>query len=141
MFYEIIKFIFHVCFSFTIHVFTGLGLCKIFMYLIKSLTGIFDIVLFQLPGRKSSGPGGWAIQGKLHIYLWLGLMKQKKNLLPGIPKGYELTYELRNIERSLTLPPITLHYTQKQVKCNEKMDHTQILPLYRYLRLGKVKLG
>ncbi|XP_064096144.1 otoferlin-like isoform X4 [Macrobrachium nipponense] len=76
--------------------------------------GITQTIFLKLPGRKSSGPGGWAIQGKLHIYLWLGLMKQKKNLLPGIPKGYELTYELRNIERSLTLPPITLHYTQKQ---------------------------
>lgn len=47
--------------------------------------------------------------------MWLGLMKHKKNLVTGIPKGYELSYELRNIERSLTLPPITLHYTQKQV--------------------------
>ncbi|KAK7066884.1 Protein kinase C conserved region 2 (CalB) [Halocaridina rubra] len=76
--------------------------------------GITQTIFLKLPGRKSSGPGGWSIQGKLHIYLWLGLMKQKKHLLPGIPKGYELTYELRNIERSLTLPPITLHYTQKQ---------------------------
>lgn len=48
--------------------------------------------------------------------MWLGLMKQKQNLVPGIPKGYELCYELRNIERALTLPPISLHYTQKQVQ-------------------------
>ncbi|XP_047477393.1 LOW QUALITY PROTEIN: otoferlin-like [Penaeus chinensis] len=68
-----------------------------------------------LPGRKSSGPGGWAIQAKLQIYIWLGMMKHKKHFLPGIPKGYETPYELRNIERTMTLPPITLHYTQKQI--------------------------
>lgn len=73
------------------------------------------IVALQLPGRKSSGPGGWAIQAKLQIYLWLGLAKHKKHLLPGIPKGYEMCYEFRNIERPLTLPPTSLHYTAKQV--------------------------
>ncbi|MPC26740.1 Fer-1-like protein 6 [Portunus trituberculatus] len=68
----------------------------------------------ELPGRKSSGAGGWAIQAKLQVYMWFGLMKQKKNMVPDIPKGYEMCYELRNIERSLTLPPVSLHYTQKQ---------------------------
>ncbi|CAL4086030.1 unnamed protein product, partial [Meganyctiphanes norvegica] len=69
----------------------------------------------DLPGRKASGPGGWAIQAKLQIYLWLGLAKHKKHFIDGIPKGYELTYELRNIERPMTLPPISLHYTQKEI--------------------------
>ena len=72
----------------------------------------------QLPGRKSSGAGGWGIQAKLQVYMWFGLMKQKKNMVPDIPKGYEMCYELRNIERSLTLPPVSLHYTQKQVGNN-----------------------
>ncbi|XP_069175829.1 otoferlin isoform X3 [Procambarus clarkii] len=76
--------------------------------------GITQTLFLKLPGRKSSGPGGWAIQAKLQVHMWLGLMKHKKNLVPGIPKGYELSYELRNIERSLTLPPVSLHYTQKQ---------------------------
>ncbi|KAG0710969.1 Otoferlin [Chionoecetes opilio] len=76
--------------------------------------GVSQTLFLKLPGRKSSGPGGWAIQAKLQVYMWLGLMKQKKNLALGIPKGYEMCYELRNIERTLTLPPVTLHYTQKQ---------------------------
>ncbi|XP_042243483.1 otoferlin-like isoform X3 [Homarus americanus] len=76
--------------------------------------GVTQTVFLKLPGRKSSGPGGWSIQAKLNVYMWLGLMKHKKNLVPGIPKGYELSYEIRNIERSLTLPPVSLHYTQKQ---------------------------
>ncbi|ROT67741.1 hypothetical protein C7M84_014164 [Penaeus vannamei] len=77
--------------------------------------GVTQTLFLKLPGRKSSGPGGWAIQAKLQIYLWLGMMKHKKHFLPGIPKGYETPYELRNIERTMTLPPITLHYTQKQI--------------------------
>ncbi|KAK4312408.1 hypothetical protein Pmani_016177 [Petrolisthes manimaculis] len=76
--------------------------------------GITQTVFIKLPGRKSSGPEGWGIQAKLQVNMWLGLIKQKQNLVPGIPKGYELCYELRNIERTLTLPPISLHYTQKQ---------------------------
>ncbi|XP_050710389.1 otoferlin-like isoform X3 [Eriocheir sinensis] len=76
--------------------------------------GVCQTLFLKLPGRKSSGPGGWAIQAKLQVYMWLGLMKQKKSLVPGIPNGYEMCYELRNIERGLTLPPVSLHYTQKQ---------------------------
>ncbi|KAF2368428.1 C2 domain [Trinorchestia longiramus] len=77
--------------------------------------GLLRTVFLKLPGRKSTGPGGWAIQAKLQIYLWLGLAKHKKHLLPGIPRGYEMCYEFRNIERPLTLPPTSLHYSAKQV--------------------------
>ena len=79
----------------------------------------------KLPGRKSTGPGGWTIQAKLQIYLWFGLSKHKKYLLPGIPKGYEMCYEFRNIERPLTLPPITLHYTSKQVSDGYTTKHVR----------------
>lgn len=68
-----------------------------------------------MPGKKSSGPSGWVIPAKLQIYLWLGMLKHKKNFINGIPKGYELTHEIRNVERPRALPPSTIHYIEKHV--------------------------
>ena len=74
--------------------------------------------VLQLPGKRSSGSGGWPIQAKLQIQLWFGLNRHKKHILTGIPKGFDSSYELRNIERASILPPITLHYKEKQVMNN-----------------------
>ncbi|XP_065213777.1 otoferlin-like isoform X2 [Planococcus citri] len=67
----------------------------------------------KLPGKKGTGTSGWTIQTKLDIYLWLGLLKHKKYFLNGYPKGYEMTNEVRNIERPYALPPLKIHYTEK----------------------------
>uniref|UniRef100_A0AAQ5YLP0 Otoferlin n=1 Tax=Amphiprion ocellaris TaxID=80972 RepID=A0AAQ5YLP0_AMPOC len=39
--------------------------------------------------RVSFGPAGWTVQSKIEIYLWLGLNKQRKDYLSGLPNGFE----------------------------------------------------
>uniref|UniRef100_A0A6Q2YPV7 C2 domain-containing protein n=1 Tax=Esox lucius TaxID=8010 RepID=A0A6Q2YPV7_ESOLU len=39
--------------------------------------------------RKGFGPAGWTVQAKMEMYLWLGLNKQKKDFLSGLPNGFE----------------------------------------------------
>lgn len=77
---------------------------------------MFNWPICQLPGKKSSGPRGWTIPAKLQIFLWLGMLKHKKNFINGIPKGYEATHEIRNVERPRALPPSTIHYVEKHVR-------------------------
>ncbi|XP_031355139.1 otoferlin-like, partial [Photinus pyralis] len=77
--------------------------------------GKVQTIFLKLPGKKAVGPTGWAIQAKLQISLWLGLLKQKKNFLNGVPNGYEITQEIRNADRPHALPPLTIHYTEKHV--------------------------
>ncbi|KAJ8935193.1 hypothetical protein NQ314_012950, partial [Rhamnusium bicolor] len=69
----------------------------------------------NLPGKKGTGPSGWAIPAKLQIYLWLGMLKHKKNFINGIPKGYEISQEIRNVERPRALPPSIIHYVEKHI--------------------------
>lgn len=75
--------------------------------------GKVQTMFLKLPGKRSIGPSGWAIPAKLQIYLWLGMLKHKKNFINGIPKGYEITQEIRNVERPRALPPSTIHYVEK----------------------------
>ncbi|KAK5642921.1 hypothetical protein RI129_009088 [Pyrocoelia pectoralis] len=77
--------------------------------------GKVQTIFLKLPGKKAMGPTGWSIQAKLQISIWLGLLKQKKNFLNGIPKGYEITQEIRNADRPRALPPLTIHYTEKHI--------------------------
>ncbi|KAG8297656.1 hypothetical protein J6590_031697 [Homalodisca vitripennis] len=76
-------------------------------------TQLIGILLFMLPGKKGLGPSGWAIQCKLQIYMWLGLIKHKKNFVNGLTKGYEVSHEIRNAERPRAMPPSVIHYTSK----------------------------
>ncbi|XP_069701783.1 otoferlin-like [Periplaneta americana] len=70
-------------------------------------------LFLKLPGKRGMGPSGWTIQAKLQIYMWLGLLKHKKNFVNGLPKGYELSHEIRNAERPRALPPSVIHYVEK----------------------------
>nr|CAD7193654.1 unnamed protein product [Timema douglasi] len=70
-------------------------------------------LFLKLPGKKGIGPSGWSIQAKLQVYMWLGLLKHKKNFVNGLPKGYEVSHELRNAERPRAMPPSTIHYVEK----------------------------
>uniref|UniRef100_A0A8D8QAC2 Otoferlin n=1 Tax=Cacopsylla melanoneura TaxID=428564 RepID=A0A8D8QAC2_9HEMI len=72
-----------------------------------------NTLFLKLPGKKSMGPNGWTIQAKLQMYLWLGLVKHKKYFVNGIPKGYEMSHEIRNAERPRALPPSVIHYSEK----------------------------
>jgi len=72
-----------------------------------------NLLFGQLPGKKGSGPSGWAIQAKLQMYLWLGVLKHKKDLLKGLPEGYEDTPLLRRACRILGSPPLSIQYNCK----------------------------
>lgn len=47
--------------------------------------------------------------------MWLGMLKHKKNFVNGLPKGYQLSNELKNLDRPHALPPSILHYLEKHV--------------------------
>ncbi|GLG95877.1 C2 domain containing protein [Gryllus bimaculatus] len=68
---------------------------------------------FLLPGRRGLGPGGWAVQAKVTIYTWLGLLKHKKHYVDGLPTGYVESHELRNADRQTALPPAHIRYCDK----------------------------
>uniref|UniRef100_A0A8C9XYB9 Otoferlin n=1 Tax=Sander lucioperca TaxID=283035 RepID=A0A8C9XYB9_SANLU len=51
--------------------------------------GKVKAVFLKLPGKKGFGPAGWTVQAKLELYLWLGLNKQRKDFLSGLPNGFE----------------------------------------------------
>uniref|UniRef100_A0A8C5AUZ2 C2 domain-containing protein n=1 Tax=Gadus morhua TaxID=8049 RepID=A0A8C5AUZ2_GADMO len=63
--------------------------------------------------RPGFGPAGWTVQAKLEVYLWLGLNRQRKDYLSGLPNGFE--------ENKLSRPglppspPISLTYMMKQI--------------------------
>ncbi|XP_057656510.1 otoferlin-like isoform X1 [Diorhabda carinulata] len=77
--------------------------------------GKVQTMFLKLPGKKAMGPSGWSIPAKLEIFLWLGLLKHKKDLFNGLPGGYEHTQEIKNIERPRALPPNTIHYIEKHL--------------------------
>ncbi|XP_012269850.2 otoferlin isoform X2 [Athalia rosae] len=75
--------------------------------------GKIQTMFLKLPGKKRFGPSGWSIQTKLQIYMWLGILKHKKYFIQGLPKGYEVSHELRNVDRPRALPPSVIHYVKK----------------------------
>ncbi|XP_071746024.1 otoferlin isoform X2 [Lepeophtheirus salmonis] len=76
-------------------------------------SGCVQTLFLKLPGRKGTGSGGWMIQAKLQIYLWLGSTKHKKAFPSGIPSGFQITNELLNAEKLGLSPPLSIHYTEK----------------------------
>uniref|UniRef100_A0A8C3RFP9 Otoferlin n=1 Tax=Cyanoderma ruficeps TaxID=181631 RepID=A0A8C3RFP9_9PASS len=71
-------------------------------------------VFLKLPGKRGFGPAGWTVQAKMEIYLWLGLNKQRKDFLSGLPCGFEEKRVPRG-QNLPSFPPISLLYTKKQV--------------------------
>ncbi|XP_036729983.1 otoferlin isoform X2 [Balaenoptera musculus] len=70
-------------------------------------------LFLKLPGKRGFGSAGWTVQAKLELYLWLGLSKQCKDFLCGLPCGFE---EVRAAQGPglHAFPPISLLYTKKQ---------------------------
>ncbi|XP_057414217.1 otoferlin isoform X3 [Balaenoptera acutorostrata] len=70
-------------------------------------------LFLKLPGKRGFGSAGWTVQAKLELYLWLGLSKQRKDFLCGLPCGFE---EVRAAQGPglHAFPPISLLYTKKQ---------------------------
>lgn len=60
-----------------------------------------NIPLFtQLPGKRSVGAGGWQLQAKLTIMLWLGLYEDRDKFMETLPAG--CTPRTSNIPRHIT---------------------------------------
>ncbi|XP_061559537.1 otoferlin isoform X4 [Phycodurus eques] len=77
--------------------------------------GKVKAVFLKLPGKKGFGPAGWTVQAKLELYLWLGLNKQRKEFLSGLPNGFE-ELKVAKTDRYLhSVPPVSLVYNMKQV--------------------------
>nr|XP_015203273.1 PREDICTED: otoferlin isoform X3 [Lepisosteus oculatus] len=76
--------------------------------------GKVKTVFLKLPGKKGFGPAGWTVQAKMEMYLWLGLNKQRKDFLSGLPNGFEENKTVKGPGLQ-SFPPISLTYTMKQV--------------------------
>ncbi|XP_040283026.1 otoferlin [Bufo bufo] len=76
--------------------------------------GKVKCVFLKLPGKRGFGPAGWTVQAKMEVYMWLGLNKQRKDFLCGLPCGFE---EIKAVKGPglQSFPPISLSYTKKQV--------------------------
>ncbi|XP_055599374.1 otoferlin-like [Uranotaenia lowii] len=82
-------------------------------------TGIFcskvQTVFLKLPGKQSEGPAGWQVQAKLSIYLWLGVLKHKKSFFQGLPRGYDLSHELKHADKTTVPAPSDVRYVDKHI--------------------------
>ncbi|XP_078506103.1 otoferlin [Lissotriton helveticus] len=76
--------------------------------------GKVKTVFLKLPGKRGFGPAGWTVQAKMEVYLWLGLNKQRKDFLSGLPCGFEENKGAKGPGLQC-FPPISLVYTKKQV--------------------------
>ncbi|XP_012659163.1 otoferlin [Otolemur garnettii] len=70
-------------------------------------------LFLKLPGKRGFGSAGWTVQAKLELYLWLGLSKQRKEFLCGLPCGFEEVKAAQGLGLH-SFPPISLVYTKKQ---------------------------
>lgn len=77
--------------------------------------GNVQTIMLRLPGNKSNTPAGWTVQAKLSIYLWLGIIQNRQFSYSGLPKGFDLSPEIRNAERPGALAPSNIHYLEKHV--------------------------
>ncbi|KAF3700952.1 Otoferlin Fer-1-like protein 2 [Channa argus] len=71
-------------------------------------------IFLRIPGKKGFGPAGWTVQAKLEVYLWLGLNRQRKDYLSGLPNGFEEN-KLSKGPGLPCSPPISLTYMMKQI--------------------------
>lgn len=80
--------------------------------------GTYTLLLLQWPGKKASSPSGWNIPAKISVYLWLGVLQDKKHYIDGLPQGYELSLEIRNADKLRSNAPAVIFYAEKHV-CNK----------------------
>ncbi|XP_077477285.1 otoferlin b [Stigmatopora argus] len=76
--------------------------------------GKVKTIFLRIPGKRGLGPAGWTVQSKIEIYLWLGLKRQRKDYLWGLPNGFEEN-RLSAEGASPFSPPVSLTYTMKQI--------------------------
>lgn len=83
--------------------------------------GKVQTAILKLPGKQANVPSGWNVQAKLTLYIWLGILKHKQYFFSGLPKGFDMSQELRNAERVGALAPSNIHYLEKHVNTNNFM--------------------
>ncbi|XP_061780504.1 otoferlin-like isoform X1 [Nerophis lumbriciformis] len=76
--------------------------------------GKVKTIFLRIPGKRGFGPAGWTVQSKIEIYLWLGLNRQRKDFLCGLPNGFEEN-KLSRGPGLASAPPISLTYMMKQI--------------------------
>lgn len=74
-------------------------------------------VVLKLPGKHGAAntPASWCVPAKLTLYLWLGVLADKRHFFAGLPRGFEMSTELRNADRVGALAPANVHYVEKHV--------------------------
>ncbi|KAM7395295.1 hypothetical protein PAMA_006863 [Pampus argenteus] len=80
--------------------------------------GKVKAVFLKLPGKKGFGPAGWTVQAKLELYLWLGLNKQRKDFLNGLPNGFEEIRAAKMGTGLQSIPPVSLIYNIFQLRAH-----------------------
>ncbi|XP_033118716.1 otoferlin-like isoform X3 [Anneissia japonica] len=83
--------------------------------------GKINTLFLRLPGKKASGPEGWSVQAKLDVYLWLGLNKHRRDVMKGLPTGYEQSKEVKSIMKPSGIPPLLITYKERhcyQLRCH-----------------------
>ncbi|XP_006879370.1 PREDICTED: fer-1-like protein 6 [Elephantulus edwardii] len=64
----------------------------------------------KLPGKR---PGGWSVQGKVDVYLWLGSTRHSGAILDNLPSGYEAEKSSKATDSSH--PPDNLIYQDRHL--------------------------
>lgn len=72
-------------------------------------SGKMQTYFLSLPGKSGLGEKGWAIQCKLQCLIWLGLLKNKKDMLKHLPLGF---IKPPRIDKSTAPPPNELVYSE-----------------------------
>uniref|UniRef100_A0A8C9XW07 Otoferlin a n=1 Tax=Sander lucioperca TaxID=283035 RepID=A0A8C9XW07_SANLU len=85
--------------------------------------GKVKAVFLKLPGKKGFGPAGWTVQAKLELYLWLGLNKQRKDFLSGLPNGFEEIKSAKMGPCLHSVPPVSLVYNSKLLQVFQLRAH------------------
>ncbi|KAI8430622.1 hypothetical protein MSG28_000832 [Choristoneura fumiferana] len=75
--------------------------------------GKMQTFFLKWPGKKASSPSGWNIPAKISVYLWLGVLQDKKHYIDGLPQGYELSLEIRNADKLRSNAPAVIFYAEK----------------------------
>ncbi|KAI8430623.1 hypothetical protein MSG28_000832 [Choristoneura fumiferana] len=77
--------------------------------------GKMQTFFLKWPGKKASSPSGWNIPAKISVYLWLGVLQDKKHYIDGLPQGYELSLEIRNADKLRSNAPAVIFYAEKHI--------------------------
>ncbi|XP_014369899.2 otoferlin-like [Papilio machaon] len=75
--------------------------------------GKMQSLYLRWPGKKATTPSGWAIPAMVRVYLWLGVLQDKKHYIDNLPVGYEVSSELRNADKLRSNAPNTIFYAEK----------------------------